>query len=115
MDLGQIVVPVLGIVAAAAVTFYAVSFAELREVLEHLLQKSPSNLIICFSSSFLHILISTFLIEFYKNLYFFCMNRNLSESWRTLIQMTMVVALDPLQVRGREGPGGKLKRKPENK
>lgn len=28
----QIGLPVLGIVAAAAVTFYAVSFAELREV-----------------------------------------------------------------------------------
>jgi len=29
----QIALPVIGIVAAAAVTFYAISFAELREVL----------------------------------------------------------------------------------
>lgn len=28
----QVALPVLGIVAAAAVTFYAVSFAEIREV-----------------------------------------------------------------------------------
>lgn len=32
MDAMQIGVPILGIVAAAAVTFYAVSFAEIREV-----------------------------------------------------------------------------------
>jgi hypothetical protein len=32
MDGMQIALPVLGIVAAAAVTFYAVSFNELREV-----------------------------------------------------------------------------------
>ncbi|KAJ1420625.1 hypothetical protein SESBI_14199 [Sesbania bispinosa] len=31
MDGMQIALPVLGIVAAAAVTFYAVSFAEIRE------------------------------------------------------------------------------------
>ncbi|KAG9438963.1 hypothetical protein H6P81_019128 [Aristolochia fimbriata] len=31
MDASQFVLPVLGIVAAAAVTFYAVSFAEIRE------------------------------------------------------------------------------------
>ncbi|XP_054794142.1 uncharacterized protein LOC129299701 [Prosopis cineraria] len=31
MDGMQLALPVLGIVAAAAVTFYAVSFAELRE------------------------------------------------------------------------------------
>ncbi|XAR52844.1 hypothetical protein NMG60_11021150 [Bertholletia excelsa] len=31
MDGMQIALPILGIVAAAAVTFYAVSFAELRE------------------------------------------------------------------------------------
>uniref|UniRef100_A0A7N0TYG1 Transmembrane protein n=1 Tax=Kalanchoe fedtschenkoi TaxID=63787 RepID=A0A7N0TYG1_KALFE len=31
MDAMQIALPVLGIVAAAAVTFYAVSFAEIRE------------------------------------------------------------------------------------
>ncbi|KAG5520472.1 hypothetical protein RHGRI_033155 [Rhododendron griersonianum] len=31
MDAMQLAVPVLGIVAVAAVTFYAVSFAELRE------------------------------------------------------------------------------------
>ncbi|KAF7123087.1 hypothetical protein RHSIM_Rhsim12G0014500 [Rhododendron simsii] len=31
MDAMQLAVPVLGIVAVAAVTFYAVSFAEIRE------------------------------------------------------------------------------------
>ncbi|XP_068656386.1 uncharacterized protein [Aristolochia californica] len=31
MDATQIVLPILGIVAVAAATFYAVSFAELRE------------------------------------------------------------------------------------
>ncbi|KAL9241690.1 hypothetical protein vseg_015770 [Gypsophila vaccaria] len=31
MDAMQIVVPVVGIIAAAAVTFYAVSFSEIRE------------------------------------------------------------------------------------
>lgn len=31
MDAMQIALPVLGIVAAAAVTFYAVSFSEIRE------------------------------------------------------------------------------------
>lgn len=33
MDAMQIALPVLGIVAAAAVTFYVVSFAEIREVI----------------------------------------------------------------------------------
>ena len=32
MDGMQIALPIVGIVAAAAVTFYAVSFAEIREV-----------------------------------------------------------------------------------
>lgn len=32
MDAMQMVLPVLGIAAAAAVTFYAVSFSEIREV-----------------------------------------------------------------------------------
>ncbi|XP_074308965.1 uncharacterized protein LOC141643634 [Silene latifolia] len=31
MDAMQIVIPVVGIIAAAAVTFYAVSFSEIRE------------------------------------------------------------------------------------
>ncbi|KAI4374256.1 hypothetical protein MLD38_012268 [Melastoma candidum] len=31
MDAMQMVIPVVGIVAAAAITFYAVSFSELRE------------------------------------------------------------------------------------
>jgi len=33
MDASQVALPILGIVAAAAVTFYAVSFAEMREVI----------------------------------------------------------------------------------
>uniref|UniRef100_N1QR83 Uncharacterized protein n=1 Tax=Aegilops tauschii TaxID=37682 RepID=N1QR83_AEGTA len=31
MDAGQFVIPILGIVGAAAATFYAVSFMEIRE------------------------------------------------------------------------------------
>jgi len=37
MDGFQIALPIVGVVAAAAVTFYAVSFAELREVLRFFL------------------------------------------------------------------------------
>ena len=35
MDGMQIALPIFGIVAAAAVTFYAVSFAEIREVINY--------------------------------------------------------------------------------
>lgn len=39
----QIALPVLGIAAAAAVTFYAVSFAELREVTLNFSHQDPSE------------------------------------------------------------------------
>jgi len=44
MDGLQIALPILGVVAAAAVTFYAVSFSELREVLRyfHLFPINPT-------------------------------------------------------------------------
>lgn len=38
MDAMQVALPILGIVAAAAVTFYAVSFSEIREVIISLLR-----------------------------------------------------------------------------
>jgi len=41
MDGLQIALPIVGVVAAAAVTFYAVSFSELREVLTLLLSPFP--------------------------------------------------------------------------
>ena len=40
MDAMTLVLPVLGIAAAAAVTFYAVSFSEIREVVSALFSKS---------------------------------------------------------------------------
>jgi hypothetical protein len=39
----QLALPILGIVAAAAVTFYAVSFAEIREVYIHLFYPPPPH------------------------------------------------------------------------
>ncbi|OWM83079.1 uncharacterized protein LOC116195155 [Punica granatum] len=43
MEAMQIAVPVLGIAAAAAVTFYAISFAELREKSFRDLEESESE------------------------------------------------------------------------
>ncbi|KAI0527411.1 hypothetical protein KFK09_003011 [Dendrobium nobile] len=43
MDAGQIALPIIGIAAAAAVTFYAVSFAELREKSFKELEESDSE------------------------------------------------------------------------
>lgn len=40
MDGMQIALPIVGVIAAAAATFYAVSFAELREVISQLLLPS---------------------------------------------------------------------------
>ena len=45
MDAMQVGLPILGIVAVAAITFYAVSFAEIREVPS----SSPSIFLIVFS------------------------------------------------------------------
>ncbi|KAL0926758.1 hypothetical protein M5K25_003007 [Dendrobium thyrsiflorum] len=43
MDAAQIALPIIGIAAAAAVTFYAVSFAELREKSFNELEESDSE------------------------------------------------------------------------
>ena len=67
---GQIALPVLGILAAAALTFYAVSFAELREVLHNycsLISISISFFSLsffCFSSFIVHIIILLFILFF---------------------------------------------------
>ena len=70
----QMVLPILGIVAAAAATFYAVSFAEIREVSFH---SMCAAFICCYSLYF----VCNLFIQFY--ILFFFSSRNLSGTWKS--------------------------------
>ena len=90
MDAMTLVLPVLGIAAAAAVTFYAVSFSEIREVVSALFSKSQ---------------------HLFLRLSFGKKNRSLLQIWKTTNWRIKGVSRR-LPARGRRGPGGRPRRRP---
>ncbi|CAL9088488.1 unnamed protein product, partial [Musa acuminata var. zebrina] len=100
----QIALPVLGIAAVAAVTFYAVSFMELREVraeanLSHLIQ--PASFLPF--GFFLAVNVSMLIV-----------GRNLSESWRTPRRKKAWAGSDRPPAPGSGGLEEKPRKKPGN-